>query len=109
MMVNRAHDIEKGLPRNIAVDGKKSKLICNIEARISMVNKLETGLEYPREVPVSIHAEVASPLMVIPTFPMTPEVDVPEQETLDVADKAEPQFTMRATPQCEREMSIIWV
>ena len=84
--MNHIHDIEKGLPRNI-VEGKKSKLTCNTAALSSIVNKSEIGLEYPRVVPVIIHARVASPLIVIPAIPMRPERDVPEQDTLDVADK----------------------
>jgi hypothetical protein len=42
---------------------------------------------------------VASPLTIIPSMLMLPKEDVPEQDTLDVKDKFDPQFDIRATPQ----------
>ena len=50
-------------------------------------------------MPEILQCGVASPLMIIPLTEIIPDADVPKQVTLDVADKFDPQFTIRANPQ----------
>jgi hypothetical protein len=105
---NHIHERENGLPR-YSLDGSESKLICSFPARSSITNTSKMALEYPREMPEILQCGVASPLMIIPLTEMIPDADVPKQVTLDIADKFDPQFTIWANPQWEREISTMWL